>query len=92
MQCRLVEFECVQAIVDDYVLSETVLRESRMHDELRLDVYLTSDDVIAATRDTMEQTIAYINEKYDSAAGYMHEVGGKLWSLASSISLSAAFG
>lgn len=67
-------FVCAQAIVDDYVLSETVLRESRMHDELKLDVYLTSDDVIAATRDTMEQTINYINEKYDSAAGYMHEV------------------
>ena len=67
--------DLLQAIVDDYVLSETVLKESRMHDELKLDVYLTSDDVIAATRDTMEDTIAYVNTRYGSAAGYMHEVG-----------------
>ena len=64
----------MQAIVDDYVLSETVLKESRLHDELKLDVYLTSDDVIAATRDTMEDTIAYVNNRFGSAAGYMHEV------------------
>lgn len=64
----------MQLIVDDYVLSETVLKESRMHDELKMDVYLTSDDVIAATRDTMEDTIAYILEKYSSAEGYMLEV------------------
>lgn len=45
-----------------------------MHEQLNLDVYLTSDDVIAATRDTMEETICYIQEKYIDAAGYMHEV------------------
>ena len=60
--------------MDDYVMSEAVLKESRMHDELHLDVYLTSDDVIAATRDTMEETIAYLKEKYGSAARYLHEV------------------
>ena len=64
----------LQAIVDDYVLSETVLKESRMHDELHLDTYLTADDVIAATRDTMEDTIAYIKQRYNDARGYMSEV------------------
>lgn len=64
----------MQAIVDDYVLSETVLKESRMHQELHFDAYLTADDVIAATRDTMEDTIAYIKDKYDDARGYMREV------------------
>jgi len=63
-----------QAIVDDYVLSETVLKESRMHDELHLDVYLTSDDVIAATRDTMEETIAFINTKYGGVRDYLSDV------------------
>lgn len=39
-------------------------------------VYLTTDDVIAATRDTMEDTIHYIIDKYGSAAKYLHEVTG----------------
>ena len=60
--------------MDDYVLSETVLKESRMHHELHLDAYLTADDVIAATRDTMEDTIGYIKQKYTDARGYMSEV------------------
>lgn len=38
-------------------------------------MYLTSDAVIAATKDTMEDTIKYIDEKYGSAVGYLHEVG-----------------
>lgn len=37
-------------------------------------VYLTSDAVIAATKETMEDTIAYIDEKYEGAAKYLHEV------------------
>lgn len=37
-------------------------------------VYLTSDAVIAATKDTMEDTIQYIDEKYGGAASYLHEV------------------
>lgn len=45
-----------------------------MHHELHLDAYLTADDVIAATRDTMEDTIGYIRQKYDDARGYMSEV------------------
>jgi hypothetical protein len=36
-------------------------------------VYLTADDVIAATRDTMEDTIVYINEKHDGIVHYLHE-------------------
>ena len=64
----------MQAIVDDYVMSETVLKESRMHQELHMDVYLTSDDVIAATKETMEDTIEYVKEKYGSAADYFKEV------------------
>lgn len=70
-----------EAIVDDYVLSETVLKESRMHDELHLDTYLTADDVIAATRDTMEDTIAYIKQRYDSVRGYMSEIGLEDWEI-----------
>ncbi len=61
--------------MDDYVLSETVLKESRMHDELHFDTYLTADDVIAATRDTMDDTISYIKQRYGDARGYMGEVG-----------------
>ena len=38
-----------------------------------LAVYLTADDVIAATRDTMEDTIVYINEKHDGIVHYLHE-------------------
>ena len=64
----------MQTIVDDYVKSEAVLKESRLHAELDLDVYLTSDDVIAATRDTMEDTIDYINTRYGSAADYLTQV------------------
>ena len=37
-------------------------------------VYLTSDMVIAATKDTMEDTIAYIDDKYGGCANYLHEV------------------
>lgn len=37
-------------------------------------VYLTSDDVMAATRSTMEDTIQYILDEYGSAAAYLHEV------------------
>ena len=37
-------------------------------------VYLTTNDVIAATRDTMEDTITYINEKYGSARRYLKSV------------------
>lgn len=55
-------------------MSETVLRESRMHKELHMDVYLTTDEVIAATRDTMVDTIAYIRDKYGTAADYLKEV------------------
>ena len=46
-----------------------------MHDELHLDTYLTADDVIAATRDTMDDTISYIKQRYGDARGYMGEVG-----------------
>ena len=37
-------------------------------------VYLTADDVIAATRDTMEDTIDYINEKHGGIVHYLQEV------------------
>ncbi len=40
-------------------------------------MYLTSDAVIAATKDTMEDTILYIDEKYGGAANYLHEVGSQ---------------
>ena len=42
--------------------------------ELSCAVYLTSDAVIAATKDTMEDTIAYIDENYEGAANYLHDV------------------
>lgn len=70
-----------EAIVDDYMLSETVLKESRMHDELHFDVYLTSDDVIAATRDTMEETIQFINSKYGGVRHYLNEIGLEDWEI-----------
>lgn len=71
-----------EAIVDDYMLSETVLKESRMHDELsQFDMYLTSDDVIAATRDTMEETIAYINSKYGGIREYLGDIGLEVWEI-----------
>ena len=56
-------------------MSETVLKESRMHKELHMDVYLTTDEVIAATKETMEDTITYVKEKYGGAAEYLKEVG-----------------
>ena len=37
-------------------------------------VYLTADDVIAATRDTMEATIDYINEKHGGIVPYLQDV------------------
>lgn len=37
-------------------------------------VYLTTDDVIAAQRETMDDTIAYINKKYGNVATYLKEV------------------
>ena len=37
-------------------------------------VYLTGDLVIAATRDTMDDTITFINEKYGSAWKYLKAV------------------
>ena len=37
-------------------------------------VYLTGNQVIAATRDTMEDTIAFINDKYGSARRYLKAV------------------
>ena len=39
----------------------------------RAAVYLTADDVIAATRDTMEATLDYLDQKYGSIDKYCHE-------------------
>lgn len=36
-------------------------------------VYLTADDVIAATRDTMEATLDYLDQKYGSIDKYCQE-------------------
>ncbi|KAK9832181.1 hypothetical protein WJX74_001918 [Apatococcus lobatus] len=68
-------------IVKDYMLSETVLKESRMHQELHLDTYLTSDDVIAATRDCMEDTITYVNGKLGGINAYLKTCGLEEWEL-----------
>ena len=40
-------------------------------------VYLTADDVIAATRDTMEDTIGYIDDKHGGIVHYLQEVQGR---------------
>ena len=37
-------------------------------------MYLTSDAVISATHDTMEDTIQYLNDKYGNVTQYLHEV------------------
>ena len=37
-------------------------------------VYLTADDVIAATRDTMEATLDYLEQKYGHIDVYCREV------------------
>lgn len=55
-------------------MSETVLQDSKLHKELKMDFYLTTDDVLSATKDTMEQTIQYVLDKYGGAADYMREV------------------
>ena len=41
---------------------------------LHVAVYLTADDVIAATRDTMEATLDYLDQKYGSIDKYCQEV------------------
>ncbi|KAK9841869.1 hypothetical protein WJX81_008362 [Elliptochloris bilobata] len=70
-----------EAIVEDYMMSEKVLKQSRMHNELDLDVYLTADDVIAATRDTMEATLDYLDHKYGDIDHYCRECGMEPWEL-----------
>lgn len=46
-----------------------------LHDSLSvLAVYLTGDEVIAATRDTMEETIKYIMDKYGTVDKYLQTV------------------
>lgn len=37
-------------------------------------MYLTADDVIAATRDTMEATLDYLEQKYGHIDVYCREV------------------
>lgn len=37
-------------------------------------MYLTADDVIAATRDTMEATIDYISDKHGGIVPYLQDV------------------
>ena len=43
--------------------------------------YLTSDDVIAATRDCMEDTIAYLHNKCGGIQAYMKTCGLEEWEL-----------
>jgi hypothetical protein len=63
-------------IVDDYMKSESMLKQSRLDNELGdLQAYLTEDQVIAAGRDTMEDTIAYVKSKYGSVEDYLKACG-----------------
>ncbi|KAL4446808.1 hypothetical protein ABPG77_008052 [Micractinium sp. CCAP 211/92] len=65
-----------EAVVRDYALSEVLLRESREKRELLgLAEHLTTDQIIAAASQVMEQTIAHLEERYGSARNYLKALG-----------------
>ena len=64
----------LQVILDDYVASGKALTLSRLKNELRLKEFLTTDRVIAANRETLDDTISFVCEKYGGAAAYLMKV------------------
>ncbi|KAK9841764.1 hypothetical protein WJX81_001496 [Elliptochloris bilobata] len=65
-----------QAVVDDYLLSEALLRTSRSKGELStLQDFLISDEMIASKEDTARGTLAHLAAKYGGARGYARAIG-----------------
>ncbi|KAK9809099.1 hypothetical protein WJX72_009362 [[Myrmecia] bisecta] len=66
-----------EIVVLDYVQSEISLKASREKHELKLEGYLTTDDVIASTADCMTETIHFLESKWGSAKKYAKHIGLK---------------
>lgn len=65
-----------QVIIDDYAKSESLLRESRDHQELLdLPEALTRDQIIASAANVMEGTVAYLTRKYGDVNVYLRSTG-----------------
>ncbi len=64
-----------QDVIEDYVISERMLKEGREDGILGLPTHLSGDEVIAAKQSVMRQTIDYLKQNYSSAEGYAHNIG-----------------
>lgn len=67
-----------QVVIDDYVLSERMLKEGRDDGILGLPDHLSGDEVIGAKKGVMQQTIEYLKQNYTSAEGYARNIGTQL--------------
>lgn len=66
-----------QVVIEDYVLSERMLKEGRDDGILGLPDHLSGDEVIGAKKGVMEQTIEYLKQNYTSAEGYARNIGAQ---------------
>ena len=55
-------------------MSETVLKQSHQSNELRLKNFLTTDSIMIAKRETLDDTINFVYETYGDAAGYLEKL------------------
>lgn len=62
-------------MIEDYVLSERMLKEGRDDGTLSLPDHLSGDEVISAKRGVMQETIEYLKQNYTSAEGYARNIG-----------------
>lgn len=64
-----------QVVIEDYVLSERMLKEGRDEGTLGLPDHLSGDEVIGAKQGVMQGTIEYLKQNYISAEGYARNIG-----------------
>lgn len=64
-----------ERVIEDYIVSELMLKEGREDGTLGLPPHLSNDQVIGAKRSVMEQTISYLEQNYGGAEGYATNIG-----------------
>lgn len=63
-------------IVEDYAMSESLLREARDNAELfGMDVEMTTDRIISSAKHVMEDTIDFLETNYGGVEQYMAHLG-----------------
>ncbi|GMH32752.1 hypothetical protein BSKO_00586 [Bryopsis sp. KO-2023] len=65
----------VEAILEDYARSETLLKESKAKNQLPMAEYLQRDDVIDAQRSNLEGALTHIDFRYGGISRYLKKIG-----------------